>query len=385
MDLQAIQEKNPRFVVGLMSGTSCDGVDAVLVRLKGSGENLVMKLIAHETYPYAASLRNQLLDAHMAARELCQLNFSLGERFAEAAIAMIEIAAEQDLAVDFISSHGHTVAHYPPMTNEKTGTMQIGEAAIIAERTGIPVVSDFRPRDMAAGGQGAPLVPYADWVLFRRLKEPVACLNIGGIANFTVVGPSLDEVFAFDTGPGNMTIDAAMRLLTKGAEEMDKDGQTAAGGSVISEFLDYLLDHRYFAKVPPKSTGREEFGSEVYLRDALSSRRDHSVEDLLATVTQAVATSIVNAFERFIAPDYKISNIIVSGGGAKNPLLLRLIQAGRPEAKVFNSEQYGIPDDAREAIAFAILGNETMNGRPANVPKATGATHKVILGKITPA
>ena len=385
MVFKAIQMKSPRFVIGLMSGTSCDGVDAVLVRLKGDGENLVMKLIAHETYPYTSNLRMQLLDTHMDTKELCQLNFALGERLAEASEAMIAIAQEQNIKVDFIASHGHTAAHYPPMTNQNIGTMQIGEAAVIAERTGVHVVSDFRPRDMAAGGQGAPLVPYADWVLFHRLKEPVACLNIGGIANFTVVCQNLEEVFAFDTGPGNMIIDGAMRLLTRGAEELDKDGHNAARGEVIDEFLDYLLDHRYFAKVPPKSTGREEFGLEVYLRDALTSRRDHNLEDLIATVTQAVATSIANAFERFIAPNYKIANIIVGGGGAKNPRLLRLIQSGLPEVKVFTSEQYGIPNSAREAIAFAILGNETMCGRPSNIPKATGAGHPAILGKITPA
>lgn len=384
MDLRVIQKKQARFCVGLMSGSSCDGVDAALVRVKGTGKALAVKLIAHETFPYTPSLKHQLLDEHLSVQTACKLDFELGERFAEASQAMIDKAQEDELTVDFVASHGHTLAHFPPRSNEKIGTFQIGQSAIIAERCGVPVVSDFRPRDMAAGGQGAPLVPYVDWILFHKLKRPISCLNIGGIANFTVVTPEFRNILAFDTGPGNMAIDGAMRLLTRGDQEMDTDGRSAAKGMVIDEFLKYLLDHPFFSKVPPKSTGREEFGMQVYLRDALAARAEHSLEDLIATVTEAVAQSIIEGYDRFIKPETPAEHIIVGGGGAHNKTLLKRLRAGFGDVQVFTSDQYGIPTDAREAIAFAILGNECIMGTEANVPHATGAERRVILGKITP-
>jgi len=257
MDLDRIRAKSVRFVIGLMSGTSCDGVDAALVRIKGAGAGMHIKLVSFQTLPYPPALRMRLLSPHLDAKEICLLNFELGERFAEAANELAAVAAEKGEEVDFIASHGHTIAHYPPMPNGgATGTLQIGESAIIVERTGLPVVSDFRPRDMAAGGQGAPLVPYADWLLFRRQDRTVACLNIGGIANITVVHWDFDGIMAFDTGPGNMAIDGAVSLLTRGSLQMDDKGAMAARGVVIDEFLDYLLDHPYFELPPPKSAGR---------------------------------------------------------------------------------------------------------------------------------
>lgn len=385
MDLRVIQKKPARFAVGLMSGSSCDGVDAALVRIKGTGKSLVMKLIAHKTFPYPGSFKNRLLDEHLSARDLCVLDFELGERLAEAAQELIAEAPEDEVTVDFIASHGHTVAHIPPRANEKCGTLQIGQSAIIAERCGLPVISDFRPRDMAAGGQGAPLVPYADWLLFHKLNRPVCCLNIGGIANFTSVTPEFRNVRAFDSGPGNMAIDGAVRILTRGLQEMDEDGELASKGMIIEEFLNYLLDHPFFAKVPPKSTGREEFGVNVYLRDALASRSEHTPEDLVATITEAVARSIIQAYDRFIRPENPAEHIIVGGGGAHNKTLLKKLKDGFHDCQVFTSDQYGIPTDAREAIAFAILGNECIMGTPANVPHATGAEKRVVLGKITPA
>lgn len=385
MDLRLIQKKPARFCVGLMSGSSCDGVDAALVRVKGTGRSLAMKLIAHQTFPYATGLKNRLLDENLKARDLCTLDFELGERLAEAAQEMIDNAPADITEVDFVASHGHTVAHMPPRTSSKIGTLQIGQSAVIAERTGLPVVSDFRPRDMAAGGEGAPLIPYADWLLFHRLKRSVSCLNIGGIANFTCVTPEFRNVLAFDSGPGNMAIDGAMRILSRGKLEMDEDGTTAAKGMVIDEFLTYLLDHPFFTKVPPKSTGREEFGVNAYLRDALASRSEHSMEDLIATITEAVARSILEAYDRFIRPDNPAEHLIVGGGGTHNKTLMDRLRKGLTGCQVFTSDQYGIPTDAREAIAFAILGNECIMGTPANVPHATGAEKRVILGKITPA
>lgn len=383
MGLNSIRKKTTRFAIGLMSGTSCDGVDAALVRLKGTGEHLFVKLLEFKTFPYPSELRLRLLAPRMDAREVCVLNFEVGKKFADAAEIMLQSAKDQAIEVDFISSSGHTIAHLPPRTQEAIGTLQVGESAIIAERCKLHVVSDFRPRDMAVGGQGAPLVPYADWCLFHREDRTIACLNIGGITNITVVPPKLDDVLAFDIGPGNMATDGAMRLLTAGEAHMDEDGKTAAEGVVIDEFLDYLLDHPFFAQVPPKSTGREDFGPEVYLRDALASRRDHALEDLVATVTAAVAYSVVRAFNRFVKPQYNVSRLILSGGGARNKTLVERIRQGLPDIKVRLSDEYGMPAEAREAMAFAMLGNETICHTPNNVPHATGARSKVVCGKIT--
>lgn len=384
MDLRSIQQKGTRHVIGLMSGTSCDGIDAALVRIKGTGPSMNIKLGKFETFPYPDSLRNRLLDPRIGANQVCSLNFELGEAMAGAAETLLKGAQEDLCDVDFIATSGHTVAHLPARGGGPRGTLQIGEPAIIAERCQLPVVSDFRPRDMAAGGQGAPLVPYVDWLMFRRSDRTVAICNIGGITNVTVVPPDMKNVLAFDIGPGNMAIDGAVRLLTAGEQQMDTDGEAAARGVVIDEFLEYLLDHPYFAEVPPKSTGREEFGPEIYLRDALASRSDQSYEDLLATVTAAVAYSVVRAHNRFIKPQFEISRLVFSGGGAHNATLLKRIKEGLPEIKMRTSESYGISVDAREAVAFAILGNETICGTPSNVPSATGAHRSVVLGKIMP-
>jgi anhydro-N-acetylmuramic acid kinase len=366
MDLRALRSKPSRYAIGLMSGTSCDGITASLVRIKGTGTSIAIKLLAFENYDYDAEMRTRLLAPRMDAREV-QYKASL-----------------EPAEIDFVACSGHTLAHLPPRRSEQIGTLQIGEPAVIAERCRVPIVSDFRTRDMAAGGQGAPLVPYADWVLFHRSSHTVLLLNIGGIANITVVPPRFEEVMAFDTGPGNMAIDGAMRLLTSNRENMDRDGAMAAKGVVIDEFLDYLLGHPYFNEAPPKSTGREDFGPEVYLRDAIASRRDRSPEDIMATVTTAVAYSIVRAYNRFVKPNYDVSRFIISGGGAHNQTLVKRIKAGLPGLTVRLTDGYGIPVDAREAVAFAILGNETICGTPSNVPQATGASHPCVLGKITP-
>ncbi|MFH1998703.1 MAG: anhydro-N-acetylmuramic acid kinase [Planctomycetota bacterium] len=371
--------------IGLMSGTSCDGMDAALVRIERSDKGTRVDLIDFSCFAYSPEMRARLLDRSMDAKEICLLNFDLGRLMAEAAQALIAAARNKGVHVDFIASHGHTVAHYPRADDrESYGTLQIGEPSFAAERTGLPVVSDFRPRDMAAGGQGAPLVPFADWTLFSRPGRTVACLNIGGIANVTVVPPELARVMAFDTGPGNMIIDGAAAILSDQAMQIDHDGEAAARGKIIEPLFDQLLRHPYFELPPPKSAGREQFGPERYLHDLARACSSHSMESGLATVTAVVARTIADAIQRFVACEHQLSRLIVSGGGAFNKTLMQLLAAAVPDVEVCRSEEAGIPSDAREAMAFALLGFETLHGRPANVPTATGAEHPVVLGKITP-
>ncbi len=386
MRLRAIRDKEQRFAIGLMSGSSCDGIDAALVRLKNTGDQLRAKLIDHRTMRFPPTVRDRLLRSKLTGDDLAGLNFILGQLFAEAANAVIDNARQlpEPIVVDFIASHGHTVMHAPPRDGvESRGTLQIGNPAILARRTGLPVASNFRPRDIAAGGQGAPLVAYADWILFRQKEEPVACLNIGGIANVTIATPELDDVIAFDTGPGNMPIDGAIRHLTNGRLQFDKNGRRAARGKPIASMLDELLAHPFFDKVPPKSTGREEFGFDEYLAKSISADHDHTADDVVATVTEAVATSIVEAHERFVLPTYPVKRMVVSGGGAHNRTLIMLLQEGLPGVNVYTSDGAGLPSDAREAIAFAILGNELFCGTSSNVPSATGASKRVVLGSLT--
>jgi len=371
-----------RFGIGLMSGSSCDGVDAALVRIKGRAPDIRIKLVAFETFPYANTLKQRLLKARIECRELAQLHFDLGKIFAEATLSMMTRAKEEDVAVDFVASHGHTLSHVPPeLGREGCGTLQIGEAAIIAQAARVPVIADFRPRDMAAGGQGAPLVPYADWLLFHRDDETVGCLNIGGIANLTVAPPKLENVFAFDTGPGNMPIDGVVRRITHDKHSYDFKGAGAAKGKIIEPLLKTLTAHPFFDKAPPKSTGREHFAVEEYVPKKYFNAAEYQPEDVLATVTKAVAISIVNACEKFVGPTHALARLIVSGGGVHNRTLMKQIREGLPETTIVTSDQMGLSSDAREAIAFAILGNETMSLAPANLPSATGASRAAVLGK----
>ncbi|GMV94911.1 MAG: anhydro-N-acetylmuramic acid kinase [Candidatus Hydrogenedentota bacterium] len=371
-----------RFGIGLMSGSSCDGVDAALVRIKGTAPDIRIKLVAFETFTYSHTLKQRLLQSRIDCRELARLHFDLGKIFAEATLSMLTRAREEDVNVDFVASHGHTLSHVPPeLGHEGCGTLQIGEAAIIAQTAKVPVIADFRPRDMAAGGQGAPLVPYADWLFFHRDDETVGCLNIGGIANLTVVPPKLEDVFAFDTGPGNMPIDGAVRRITHDKHGVDFKGAGAAKGKIIEPLLKTLTAHPFFDKAPPKSTGREHFAVEEYVPKEFFNTAEYASEDVLATITKAVATSIINACDRFVGPSHALARLIVSGGGVHNRTLMKHLREGMPDMTILTSDQMGLSSDAREAIAFAILGNETMSLAPANLPSATGASRAAVLGK----
>lgn len=381
-----------RLMVGLMSGTSADGIDAVVAEIAGTGQKLSARLVAHVQRPFSKSLRRHILHVclHGTVSEICELNFLLGENFAHAALAVIQRARLTPRDIFGIGSHGQTIHHLP---NAKTpSTLQIGEPAIIAERTGITTVADFRVRDMAAGGQGAPLVPYVDWALYGDPRRPRILQNLGGIGNLTFLPPraALDQVLAFDTGPGNMVIDAVITNLSKGRFTFDRNGRWAARGKVSEELLTELMSHPFLFQRPPKTTGREEFGEHFVGRLLSIARQLHLPDlDIVATATAFTAASLADAYERFVFPRLVDSGqtrlqVILGGGGAKNPTLRRMLSERISPVAVLTQENLGNSNAAKEALAFAILAYETLNHEPSNVPAATGARHRVVLGKIIP-
>jgi anhydro-N-acetylmuramic acid kinase len=377
--------------IGLVSGTSADGIDAALVTIReAEGERLQVQLDHSLTVPYPEPVRDLLFEAfddRVSVSRLCILNALLGELFAEAARLLADSAGVPLSQVDFIASHGQTVWHQPEAVElagrRVAGTLQLGEAAVIAERTGCRVVADFRPRDLAAGGQGAPLVPYVDWLLFSHPTRTRAVQNIGGIGNVTYLpaGGGREAIVAFDTGPGNALIDAAVTRATGGRRRQDTGGEFARQGRVDSALLAELLAHPYFARRPPKSTGRELFGAAFV--DSLWPRVPRP-EDLIATLTEFTAASIERSYEEWLAPRGRVEEVILGGGGARNPALVAALRRRLDPAPLLHSEAFGLSSDAKEAIAFALLGYETLRTRPANVPTATGAERAVVLGKITP-
>lgn len=377
-------------IVGLMSGTSLDGIDAALVEIEGtSPDDVTARLVHASTLAYDAARREAIHAAIVAgtAEALCGLHAELGEWLAEAALhACAEAGVAMD-SVDAIGSHGQTVWHRPPSPDHRGATLQLGDAATIAERTGRPVVSDFRTRDVAAGGHGAPLVPWADQLLFADAARARALQNIGGIANVTRVPPrgSTEPVFAFDTGPGNALIDAAVELATDGRHSFDRDGRLAARGTVDDALLAELLRHPYFAAQPPKSTGREEFGRPFVARlvEAVRPEGDRDWLDLVATLTELTARTIADAYERWVMPR-GLDEVVVTGGGARNPTLMGRLRALLDPLPVLDGAALGIDPDAKEAVAFALLAWAHLHGIPANVPAATGAAGPRVLGSLTP-
>ncbi len=388
----------PMNVIGLMSGTSADGVDAALVTIEGVAPDVRVQLRAFTCVPFAPALRDEILaacDRKTAALDrLCVLSFALGEEYAKAARAVAESASCSLAEVAAIACHGQTVWHQPnPLrcgAGEYRGTMQLGNAAVLAARTGCTVVSDFRSADMAAEGQGAPLIPYADWALLSSPVEARAVQNIGGIANVTYLpaGCSAEGVVAFDTGPGNMVIDAVMSELTGGALTYDDGGEMAASGTASDVVVaDVLASHPFFRRPPPKSTGREEFGwpfvRETFLPRCVAAGLSDA--DIVATATSLTVEAIADAYRRWIPADAWPRAVIVGGGGARNRTLMALLAERLAPARLTTHAEFGIPDDAKEAIGFALLGYETLCGRASNVPSATGAGYRAVLGSITPA
>jgi anhydro-N-acetylmuramic acid kinase len=382
----------PKLIVGLMSGTSADGIDAVVAEIAGSGRQLRARVLAHTHQPFSPVMRQRILHLclHGTVGEVCELNFALGEQFARAALAAIRRAKRKPGDIAAIGSHGQTIHHLP---NARTpSTLQIGEPAIIAERTGITTVADFRVRDMAAGGEGAPLVPYADWALFTDQTRPRIVQNIGGIGNLTFLPPraALADVIAFDTGPGNMVMDALVTALSRGRETFDRNGRWAARGYVSEKLLAEMMAHSFLRRRPPKTTGREEFGEMFIGRMLVGARRlGLRPEDMVATATAFTAASIADAYRRFVFPKLTANErgalqIILGGGGAKNVTLRRMLDERIGLGELLTHEDFGIANAAKEALAFAILAHETLVGKPSNVPNATGARRAVVLGKIVP-
>ena len=377
-------------IAGVMSGTSADGINVALVRITSRQDKLRVSLLGHAEFAYPANVRRKVLglmnSPHASVPDLARLNFLLGELYAEAILA-----AQKKLRIkaDLAGCHGQTIYHQGTaarfLGRSIAVTWQTGEASVIAARTGLPVVSDFRPADMAVGGKGAPLVPYLDYLLYRHPRLGRIALNIGGIANLTAIpaNGSLDQVTAFDTGPGNMVIDALMEKFF--GKPFDRDGKIAASGSVIESVASRFLREPFSRQLPPKTAGREQFGrefAEEFLR-ACGSKAKRS--DAIATATALTARSVGDAIRRFALKKDSFADLIVSGGGARNPTLMAwLANELKPSGLALrSSDEFGIPSEAKEAVAFAVLAYETWKRRASNVPSATGAKRAAVLGKVS--
>jgi anhydro-N-acetylmuramic acid kinase len=386
--------KDKKQIIGLMSGTSVDGIDAAIVEITGHGLETEVDLIAFETFPFPSGVPHRILALCQPdtgrVDDICEMNFYIGHLFAEAAKHVLEKSGMRANDIDLISSHGQTIHHLPEdantdgNTSRYPSTLQIGEPAVIAHETGIPTIADFRVADMAAGGQGAPLVSYPDYLLFHNTEKTVGLLNIGGISNLTVlpVNGTFDSVCAADTGPGNMCIDAVVSEITAGGEHYDKDGVRAAQGIAHHPLVNEWLEHPFFHLSPPKTTGREMFGH-TYAMECLAACREHKLSDndCIATLTELTVQTIADYIARFITGQNPIDTLYVSGGGVHNQTIMRRLSELLANTAVEPVDNSGISADAKEAIAFAILANETLHGNAGNLPSATGASVRKILGK----
>lgn len=377
-------------IVGLMSGTSADGIDAALCDISGTPPAISARVLHACVSPFSAEFRNRIHAAcdpqTSRVDELCQLSFELGERFADAALQVIKAAGYMPSEIDLIGSHGQTVWHMVQPDGSVSATLQITEAAVLAERTGITTISNFRTRDVAAGGQGAPLTSYADWLLLRHPQRWRAVQNIGGMGNVTFLPPLSDTKsppLAFDTGPGNALIDGVVLVLSNGMMGWDSDGAMAKRGRIDEEWLERLDSHPYYMRPPPKTTGRELFGSEMAAELAAEGKfRGLDDASIVATVTALTATSIARSYQQFApAP---IDEIILGGGGRHNSALIDMLRGMLPGVEILTHEDLGLDSDNKEALVFALLAHETWYARPGSSPALTGVRHPVILGQITP-
>ncbi|WP_239565939.1 anhydro-N-acetylmuramic acid kinase [Paenibacillus sacheonensis] len=401
--------RKERYAVGLMSGTSVDGIDAAVIRIAGdadgsgtgtggedAGGQPDVQLVAFANTAFPAAVRDEIFELFDPSRatidRVGRMNVRLGELYAEAALSVIASAGLKPEDIAVIGSHGQTIYHAPDAFIEDGRdlrfTVQIGEGAVIAARTGIPCVTDFRVADMAVGGQGAPLVPFTEYGLFREADRTLLLQNIGGIGNITVLpaGCAPEEVYAFDTGPGNMLIDGVVSRLYGGERTMDVGGAIASAGKINRQLLEILQDEAYYALPLPKSTGRELFGS-VYVDELIAYRDAHGLtaEDLVATVTMLTAWSIGDAYRRYVQPSHAADVMLVGGGGSYNPSLLGFLkqEMGPMGVEVLVQEDIGQSSDAKEAVAFALLADYAIARRTNNLPSVTGAARPVVMGKIS--
>lgn len=372
--------------IGLMSGTSLDGIDVVLCEINGSFMDTEVKVIAHQSYDLEAGLVQKIQDSIQLktnARDLSSLNFELAIAFSNVVNTFIGTLGLDKKDIDFIASHGQTIYHIPYATKDHLkSTLQLGSGSVIAQLTGITTVSNFRVADMAVGGQGAPLVPYAEFVLFSQKNKTIAMHNLGGISNLTLMpkGQDIDQVIAFDTGPANMMIDYAMKKLFN--QPYDDQGYHASNGQLIQPLYDTLMSHPYLKLPYPKSTGREMFGDD-YTETLLKKYAQESPDDIIHTLSMFTVDSIVLSY-RTLLEKQPIDEIIFSGGGAFNPFLIEHIREGLSPIQVSTLEDHGLDSKCKEALAFVILGNETLNRHFNHIKSATGATRLVVLGDISP-
>jgi anhydro-N-acetylmuramic acid kinase len=386
--LEKLFKKKRKVIVGLMSGTSADGIDAALIEIRGSGTGTKFRQLAFHTYPYPKGLKSFLLKNSSAktARldEVARLNLLIGMYFSDATRNIVRQAGYRLTDVDLIGSHGQTIQHLPNWEKlfgrNVRSTLQIGDPSVIAKLTGVITVGDFRIGDVAVGGSGAPLVPYFDWLLFRSTTANRGLLNIGGIANITILPrrSKLSDIQAFDTGPGNMVVDALMQRFY--GKSYDKDGKIASQGKIIPSLLHRMMQHPYLKLKPPKSTGREMFGEE-FITEILRRTRNDRKKNIITTASEFTASSVYDS-SRFIRPKVHLDEIIVSGGGVHNKYIMQSLEKHFSETSLMPIDNLGFSSDEKEAIAFAILANETIAGNPSNVPGATGAQRTTVLGKI---
>lgn len=372
--------------VGLMSGTSLDGIDAVLCEVNGKGKSTNIKQLAFETYSLPEEVKKKV--EACAANEavemgmLTSLNFELGELFGEAVVNLCNSYGLAIEKLDFVASHGQTLYHQPDETKDYVpSTLQMGESAVIAAKCDCTVVSDFRVMDMAVGGQGAPLVPYSEYILYQDAEKNIGLQNIGGIGNMTIIPAKAgtEDIIAFDTGPGNMMIDSAMNSLFNKA--YDESGRTAQTGELISSLQKELKKHHYLFKKLPKTTGREDFGGHL-TKEIIEAYSNEKPEDIIATLTWFTAYSISSNYTEFILPTLSLDQLVIGGGGSHNKTLLNYIAEMMPDVDVLIQEDIGYSSDAKEAIAFVILGNQTLQQESSNIPAATHARIEAVLGKI---
>lgn len=386
-----LSRKNERLVAGIMSGTSVDGVDIVLLKITGSGTETNINQIGFIEYPFPEGMRELILRNSVkessSVEDICRLNFIIAKVYASGLKCLCEELKIPISSIDLIGSHGQTI-HHLPVKNimfgyESASTLQIGDPTVLAKLSGIITVGDFRTGDLALGGEGAPLVPYFDYIMFRSAEFNRLLLNIGGISNFTVIKKNAlrEDLYAFDTGPGNMIIDMLMNKFYN--QKYDKDGNIASAGKVNPALFEYLKEKDSFIeKYPPKSTGREMYG-EAFLKNLIQNFKEINKEDFVSTLSYFTAYSVYRNYEKFVMPEIKIDQLIVSGGGAKNKFIITSLQDFfGAEINISTTDNFGISSDAKEAICFAVLANETINGQAANMPRVTGADRETILGKI---